>query len=111
MKEKPLAWVGRTLERLRKVPDAAKRDAGHALHLVQLGLEPPDWKPMKSVGPGVVEIRIHADGEYRVFYVAKFEDAIYVIHAFEKKTQKTRQADIDQGKKNYAAIVAKRRGK
>lgn len=106
-----MVWVGRTLDRLREFPDSAKRDAGHALHLVQMGLDPPDWKPMKSVGTGAIEIRIHDENEYRVFYVAKFEESVYVLHAFEKKTQKTRKADIDQGKKNYAAVVAQRKGK
>lgn len=67
MAEKPLIWVGRTLERLRAFPAAARREAGHRLHLLQLGLDAGDWKPMRSVGPGVMEIRMHADGEHRVF--------------------------------------------
>ncbi len=74
--------------------DARKR-AGYELYRVQQGLDPTDWKPMPSVGPGVREIRIHTDGEHRVVYVARFDEAIYVLHAFEKKTRKTRRADID----------------
>lgn len=68
--------------------------AGYQLWLVQLGLEPNDWKPMASVGPGVREIRIHTDAEHRVLYVAKFEEGVYVLHAFEKKTPKTPQRDL-----------------
>jgi len=74
--------------------DARKR-AGYELYRVQQGLDPTDWKPIPSVGPGVREIRIHTDGEHRVVYVARFDEAIYVLHAFEKKTRKTRRADID----------------
>jgi len=72
----------------------ARRRAGYELYRVQQGLDPTDWKPMPSVGPGVREIRIHTDGEHRVVYVARFDDAIYVLHAFEKKTRRTRRADI-----------------
>ena len=86
---KDLYWVGRSREDLRAFPEAVRREAGHELHLVQLGLDPDDWRPMPSVGPGVVEIRIHGDSEHRVFYVAKFAEGVYVLHAFEKKTRKT----------------------
>lgn len=64
---------------------------------------------MRSVGPGVIEIRIHAGGEYRVFYVARFEDAIYVLHAFEKRTRQTRLADIELGRRNLAEVLRSRR--
>ena len=73
----------------------ARGRAGYELYRVQQGLDPTDWKPIPSVGPGVREIRIHTDGEHRVVYVARFDEAIYVLHAFEKKTRKTRRADID----------------
>lgn len=107
MSVKPIVWVGSTLERLRAFPDAARRDVGHQLHLVQSGLEPADWKPMSSVGPGVFEIRVHAGGEFRAFYVTKQTDAVYVLHAFEKKTQKTRRADVDIGKRNLRLVLAR----
>jgi phage-related protein len=57
----------------------------------------------------VIEIRIHAGGEYRVFYVARFEDAIYVLHAFEKRTRQTRLADIELGRRNLAEVLRSRR--
>jgi phage-related protein len=75
MPEKPLYWLGASLEDLRAFPKEARRAAGHQLDLVQQGLEPHDWKPMPAVGTGVYEIRVHVRAEYRVFYVAKFAEA------------------------------------
>jgi phage-related protein len=106
---KDLGWVGRSLDGLRDFPDEARREAGHQLHLVQLGLEPDDWRPMSSVGAGVIEIRLHGKTEHRVFYVAKFAEAVYVLHAFEKKTQKTSQGDIDVGRENLKELRKWRR--
>jgi addiction module HigA family antidote len=84
------------------------RRTGYELHKVQNGLEPDNWKPMTSVGSGVKEIRVSApDGIYRAIYVAKFKDAVYVLHAFQKKEQKTRQEDIDLAKKRLKEIGGK----
>lgn len=109
MATRPLIWVGASLDRLREFPATARREAGHQLQRVQLGFEPSDWKPMRSVGAGVIEIRIHAEGEYRVLYVAKFAEAVYAIHAFEKKTQQTRQGDIEMARRNLADVLRHRR--
>ena len=106
---KDLRWVGRSLDDLRDFPASARREAGHKLHLLQLGLEADDWRPMPAVGPGVSEVRIHDDTEYRVFYVTKYQEAVYVLHAFEKQGQKTAQRDIDLGKENFAALKAWRK--
>jgi len=106
-----LVWVGTTLDRLRRFPVAARREAGYQLRRVQLGEEPSDWKPMRSVGAGVVEVRMHAEGEHRLLLVARFAEAIYVLHAFEKKTQQTRQADLELGRRNLAAVLQRRRGR
>jgi phage-related protein/predicted XRE-type DNA-binding protein len=90
MAVKPVTFHGDALERLRDFPDEARRDAGHELYQLQMGRDPSDWKPMPTIGAGVREIRIHdATGAYRVIYIATFSDAIHVLHAFEKKTQKT----------------------
>jgi phage-related protein len=105
---KALFWVGSALEDLRAFPEDAKRLAGHQLHLVQQGLEPYDWKPMASVGSGVYELRIHTTSEHRVFYVAKFAEGIYILHAFQKKTQQTSQRDIGLAHERYQAIVKHR---
>jgi phage-related protein len=83
---------------LRKFPAAARRLGGFQLRRVQQGLDPNDWKPMSSVGPGVREIRIRVGDAYRVFYVATFDEGVYVIHAFAKKARKTARRDIDVGR-------------
>jgi phage-related protein len=95
---KDIRFCGRSLEALRGFPAVVKREAGYQLDRVQHGLEPTDWKPMASIGPGVREIRIMHEGQFRVIYIAKLVDAICVLHAFQKKTQKTRKQDIDAAK-------------
>jgi phage-related protein len=92
---KSVEWLGSSLRDISAFPDEAKREAGNQLFLVQTGLEPTDWKPMPSVGAGVNEIRVQVGGQWRVLYVAKFADAVYVLHAFGKKTQRTAKADIE----------------
>lgn len=108
MSLKPVVWVGSSLEDLRSFPDVARQRAGHNLHLVQLGLEPGDWKPMADVGPGVAELRIRTDRAHRVFYVARFPDAIYVLHAFEKKTRKTTRQDLEMGRARLREVLRMR---
>lgn len=93
---KRLEFLGDSLEQLREFSELARKEAGVQLHKVQLGLDPSDWKPMTTVGQGVREIRIRDEaGAYRVLYVAKIEDAVYVLHAFQKKTQRTAKRDLD----------------
>ncbi|MGE0886787.1 MAG: type II toxin-antitoxin system RelE/ParE family toxin [Blastocatellales bacterium] len=101
---KNIKFIGSSLDDLRNFPAEARRQAGFELAAVQRGLEPSDWKPMSTVGAGVREIRIHVLGEWRVLYVAKFADAIYVLHAFQKKSRKTRQEDIQLAQKRYKQI-------
>ncbi len=101
---KPLKFIGTSLDDLRDFPAEARRQAGFELHAIQRGLEPSDWKPMNAVGPGAREIRIHILGEWRVLYVAKLADAVYVLHAFQKKTRKTRKEDIEVGRRRYRQI-------
>jgi len=93
--EKPLRWLGSSYDAFRRFPDAAQDSAGYELGLVQQGEDPTDWRPMTAVGPGVREIRVHTAGEHRVLYVAYLADAVYVLHAFEKKSAKTCRADIE----------------
>lgn len=101
---KPLRFVGSSLDDLRSFPAEARRQAGFELYAIQRGLEPIDWKPMKTVGSGVREIRIRVLGEWRVLYVAKFADAVYVLHAFQKKTQKTRRNDLEIARRRFKQI-------
>jgi len=101
---KALKFIGSSLDDLRNFPDEARRAAGFELYAVQSGLEPADWKPMQAIGAGVKEIRIHVLGEWRVMYVAKFSDAVYVLHAFKKKSQKTSRQDIELARQRYNRI-------
>ena len=109
MNLKSIQWLGDSRDRLRRFSAEARREIGYQLALVQQGFQPSDWKPMSSVGSGAVEIRIHAEGEFRVFYVAKFEEAVYVLHIFVKKTRKTSLLDIELGKNRYADLQKRRR--
>lgn len=103
---KSLAFRGSALDDLRAFPLIARREAGHQLDQVQNGQEPDNWKLMNTIGSGVQEIRIRdAAGAFRVIYVAKFADAIYVLHCFQKKTEKTSKTDIDLATKRYRELL------
>jgi len=100
-----LYFAGNSLDELRAFPDTAKREAGFQLDRVQHGLDPSDWKTIKAIGSGVREIRIRCtDGAYRVIYTVKLDDAIYVLHAFQKKTQKTPQRAIDLARQRLGEL-------
>jgi phage-related protein len=108
---KPIKFVGTSLRALRDFPVDARQDAGFQLHFIQVGQKPPDWKPMKTVGSGAIEIRIHRNGEWRVVCVAKFESAVYVLHAFKKETQSTRAEDIALARARYGEIESYEKSK
>ncbi|HEY2824362.1 MAG TPA: type II toxin-antitoxin system RelE/ParE family toxin [Gemmatimonadales bacterium] len=108
MHEKPLVWVGSSLADLRAFPTDARRQAGYQLYRVQCGEMPTDWKPIPSVGAGVYEIRVHTRDEYRVFYVAKFVEAVYVLLAFDKHTRQTAPADLDLARQRLKDVMASR---
>jgi phage-related protein len=101
---KPVRFVGSSLDDLKAFPAEARRAAGFELSFVQRGLEPSDWKPMKEVGAGVREVRVHVLGEWRVLYVARFAEAVYVLHAFQKKTARTRKEDIQLARARLRGI-------
>ena len=103
---KPVEFRGSSLEDLRRFPLAARREAGRQLDQVQNGQDPDDWKSMNTVGQGVKEVRIRdASGAFRIIYVAKFVDAIYVLHCFQKKTERTSKADLDLAAKRYRDLL------
>ena len=105
---KPIEFLGDSLRSLREFPDDAKRDAGYQLDRVQHGLQPEDFKPMPTIGKGVEEIRVRDDtGAYRVIYTARLADAVYVLHAFQKKTQTTSKRDIELAKQRFALLSRK----
>ena len=103
---KPIVFRGESREALRSFPESARRRAGHQLEMVQLGRDPDDWKPMNEVGAGVREIRVRDEqGIFRVIYVAKFADAVFVLHCFQKKTQKTSKAELDLPTRRYKELL------
>ncbi|MGH7964583.1 MAG: type II toxin-antitoxin system RelE/ParE family toxin [Candidatus Binatia bacterium] len=108
MADKPLVWLGSSLDEVREFSADARREAGLQLRRVQQRLSPTDWRPMTTVGPGVVEIRIHTTEEYRVLYVTKFAEAVYVLHAFTKRTQKTSPRNIMLAQRRYSELMRTR---
>lgn len=107
---KPVSFQGNSLTALRAFPQAARRMAGLQLDRVQRGLDPDDWKPMPIVGTGVREIRVRdATGAFRVLYVAQFEQAVYVLHCFQKKSAKTSRSDIALGRQRFRELVKEMR--
>lgn len=105
MTDKLIYWVGSSRAELSNFPKEARRKAGFELRAIQRGQKPTDFKPMPTIGKGVEEIRIWTGEAYRIFYVSRFEEAVYVLHAFEKKTQKTSKRDIKLGQKRYQEMV------
>lgn len=105
---KSIRWLGTSLNAVREFPETAKSAVGRELRAVQSGLMPSDFKPMSTVGQGVYEIRVRAGNQYRVIYVAKFAESIYVLHAFVKKTQKTANEDIALAQRRYAQLIEER---
>ncbi|BBL35773.1 hypothetical protein Nstercoris_02049 [Nitrosomonas stercoris] len=102
---KPIEFISDSLDELRNFPIAARREAGFQLDKVQKGMEPDDWKSMKTIGTGVNEIRIKdTAGTYRIIYIAKFAEAIFVLHCFKKKTEKTAKSNIDLAKSRYKEL-------
>ena len=110
MSLKQLQWIGDSRERISAFPDEPKREAGYQLERVQAGKDPLDWKPMPSVGLGVHEIRMREDsGAFRIIYVAKFLEAIYVLHAFQKKARKTSKQDIELARQRFRGLIQERK--
>lgn len=105
MTDKPIRWIGSSLNDLTNFPDTARKKVGFQLRAIQSGDSPSDFKPMPTVGLGVEEIRIRTEDAYRIFYVARFAEAVYVLHAFQKKTQKTSKSDIEIGQKRYQQML------
>lgn len=103
---KPVEFLGNSLRDLKDFPVSARQEAGYQIDRVQNGLVPTDWRPMPTVGMGVREIRIHdADDAFRVVYLAKHADAVYVLHCFQKKTQKTSEFDLEIATKRYRDLM------
>ncbi len=107
---KPVSFLGDTLTGIRAFPDGPRREAGFQIDRVQRGLEPDHWKPIKTIGPGVREIRMsEAGGAYRVVYIATLPDAVYILHAFQKKTRATPKRDIAIAESRYRELLNRSR--
>lgn len=103
---KPVRFLGDSLKRLREFPEVAKQDTGYQLDKVQKGQQPDNFKPMPSIGKGVEEIRVRDEtGIYRTIYTARIADAVYVLHAFQKKAQTTSKSDVDIAKERYTELM------
>jgi len=102
-------WLGTARDDLRGFPADARQVAGFQLWRVQRGLEPNDWKPMPVVGLGVREIRVRTDLEHRVIYLAKFNEAVYVLHAFQKRSQRIPKPDLDLARQRLRELLKQRR--
>jgi len=108
MVPKPLLWLGTARSDVRNFHEIVRGKVGHELFQIQQGLTPSDWKPMTSVGPGVMELRIHAGGAFRVIYLARHEEGVYVLHAFEKRSRQTRTVDIELAQKRLRDLIRSR---
>jgi len=108
--DKEIRWIGSSFDDLLAFPDEARRQTGFQPGKVQAGLDPDDWKPFDAVGAGTREIRIkESNGIYRVMYVAKFVEAVYVLHCFQKQTQVTSRQDLNIAETRYRALINERR--
>lgn len=106
---KPIRFVGDALAELRAFPQAARHDAGYQLHCVQTGMQPANFKPMPSIGQGVEELRVrNATGAYRVIYTARLADAVYILHAFQKKTHRAAPANIELARQRFKQMMRAR---
>ena len=105
MSSKPIVFLKNTRHLIKDFPEEARRDAGAQIRHLQEGSLPDDWKPMPSIGSGAMEIRIHKPHQHRVIYVAKHQEAVYIIHAFDKKTEKTSLHDIQVAKNAYSYML------
>lgn len=104
---KDIVYYASAQKDLESFPARARQRIAQLLAMLAKGfdLQPSDFKYMPTVGMGTYELRVQTDKQYRVFYVAKFEDAIYVLHAFSKQTRETSQKELDKGRERYRALL------
>lgn len=105
---KEIKWMGSSYKDIKNFPKEARQELGYNLDRLQRGLEPSDYKPMHVIGLGVKELRVHLENEYRAIYVVKYAKAIYVLHVFVKKTQKTSKKDIELARGRFRKIEVRR---
>ncbi|MFN7936407.1 MAG: type II toxin-antitoxin system RelE/ParE family toxin [Bryobacteraceae bacterium] len=102
---RPVCFLGDSLKCIRDFPEDARHDVGYQLDKVQRGDQPDDFKPMAGIGKGVEEIRVsERSGIYRVIYVARRAEAVYVLHAFQKKTQATPKRELEIARQRFRKL-------
>ena len=106
---KRIQWLGTSLNTVRSFPESVRKLVGQELRFVQTGSMPSDFKPMTTVGAGAYEIRVRSGNQYRVIYVAKFAESVYVLHSFIKTTPKTSKPDLDIAKAQYSTLLKERK--
>ena len=106
---KRIQWLGTSLNTVRSFPESVRKLVGQELRFVQTGSMPTDFKPMTAVGAGAYEIRVRSGNQYRVIYVAKFAQSVYVLHSFIKTTPKTSKPDLDIAKAQYSTLLKERK--
>ena len=106
---KRIQWLGTSLNTVRSFPESVRKLVGQELRFVQTGSMPTDFKPMTTVGAGAYEIRVRAGNQYRVIYVAKFAESVYVLHSFIKTSSKTSKLDLEMAKAQYATLLKERK--
>ena len=106
---KNIIWLGNSKKSVDLFSKEARKEIGFELYALQTGRKPSNYKPMSSIGLGVEEIKISLENQYRVIYVAKFAEGVYVLHAFIKKTQQTSKADLEIARKNYQELLFSRK--
>ena len=112
MSLKQVVWIGSSRLDLMSFPREVQREVGHQISNVQHGEDPDDWKPFPSVGMGAQEIRVRIDGnQFRSIYVARFDEAVYVLHCFAKKTQRTSPRDVEIARQRYRLMAKMRMSK
>lgn len=102
---KSIEFLGHSLEAVRTFPLTVKREVGYQLDRLQRGLDPVDWKPMTAIGRGVKEIRIHWKGQYRIIFITNVGESVLVLHAFQKKTEKTARVDINKARNALKRVI------
>ena len=106
--EATIAWEGDSLEVVRSFPKAIREDLGADLRRLQLGEKPLDSRSMKSIGPGVFELRQRDNkGWYRLIYLARVGDTLFMLHAFVKKSAKTGRNDLAIAKNRWKVVRAR----
>ncbi len=105
---KPVIWLSSSRADVQAFPDIARQRLGYQLSAVQDGRQPDDFKPFVTVGAGVFEIRVRTEGQWRLMYVAKFAEAVYVLHCFQKKTQQTSKTDVEIARQRYRELIQER---